>query len=334
MRRYSTCAAANSRRPRESTGDDEDASLAPSAPPCGPGGWRIAFAAASAGSSSSIQRELALHLRAGRAWTRPLRVERPAGPSRGGRIEQGVKVSARVEGGLADMSLGGERLESRGEARRGPKRGSRLGDVLVALARARTTVCENGPHLSGRELDPRGSGLRDSARLPCAKGHPIARDVNWQNVAGPVRRVGAAAGCRTLTDGSSNCRVCERTRGACPGPGTRAFYSRGTDRRPPSGAERATSLQKIIQRERSARAAAAEETSSWWRPIARRSRRVRTRGTRARDHGPCLARDASSKARVPSAERRTRLGRHLRDRALRVPPLHEDNEPRRGRGGF
>ena len=54
MRRYSTCAAANSRRPRESTGGSGFSSLAPSAPPCGPGGWRIAFAAASAGSSSSI----------------------------------------------------------------------------------------------------------------------------------------------------------------------------------------------------------------------------------------------------------------------------------------
>ena len=252
------------------------------------------------------QRELALHLHEQVAHGRaPLRVERPAGPSRGGRIEQGVKVSARVEGGAdsdAIWALGGSGSSRAGEARRGPKRGSRLGGSSTR-SRASTHTCDMSPPPAPRARPatplPRATGATpDLEKPPYTEARNNERARTDPCVA-PVKRF------RTLTDGSSNCRGRRRAHArARPGPAdSRVLLARdrSTAR---SGAERATSASPRSP-SRSARARAAFPRRDIV-VVAPHRARVATREdawhARARPWTfPRSGRLLRGKARVPSA---------------------------------
>ena len=168
MRRYSACAAANSRRPRGSSGGSGFSSFSLSAPDAF-GGLRISFAAASAGSSSSTNGS-SLSICASRSRmdarhcaSNVLRVERAGGGRTGDEVSEersgGWLISTRreLELGGSGPSRAGERDVSRNAAR-----GS--GDPRRARARVLTrATCLRLPR---RGLDPRRPCLARPARLP------------------------------------------------------------------------------------------------------------------------------------------------------------------------
>ena len=143
MRRYSACAAANSRRPRGSTGGSGfSIGFAPSAPPEGPGGWRIWFAATTAGSSSSSNgSSLSIctsrsRMDARHCASNVLRVRRAGRTG----VERGMKVSARVQIGgcgrrATQFGARRERIESRGGGATRAKTPFAVRGILDALAR-------------------------------------------------------------------------------------------------------------------------------------------------------------------------------------------------------